>query len=84
MPEARASACMASAPATSVSQAEGSRLLLMMLISVQGTTPKYSSMEVQHWMAEACRRLSAIQSSTTTPKRAMRSRAWAGVLLALT
>jgi hypothetical protein len=35
-------------PIMSVSQALGMRLLDIMLISVQGTTPKNSSMAVQH------------------------------------
>ena len=56
----------------SVSQALGIRSLLIMLISVQGTTPKNSSIAVQHWMAVA---LSsswlAIQRSTATPNLAI-------------
>ena len=43
---------MLSTPATSVSQAEEKRFSLIMLMTVQGTTPKYSSSEVQHWIAE--------------------------------
>ena len=43
---------MLSVPATSTSQALGSRFSLIMLITVQGTTPKYSSIAVQHCTAE--------------------------------
>ena len=35
----------------STSQALESRSLLIMLMTVQGTTPKYSSIDVQHWTA---------------------------------
>ena len=34
----------------------------------------------RHWLAEACRLLAAIQSSTTTPKRAILSSDSAGAL----
>jgi hypothetical protein len=39
-------------PAISTSQALDMRFSLIMLMTVQGTTPKNSSSEVQHWMAE--------------------------------
>ncbi len=42
---------MLSTPGTSTSHAEGMRLLLIMLMIVQGTTPKNSSIEVQHCTA---------------------------------
>ena len=42
---------MPSVPMMSTSQALGSRLLLIMLMTVQGTMPKNSSIEVQHWTA---------------------------------
>ena len=42
---------MLSVPQTSTSHAAGSRLLLIMLMMVQGTTPKYSSIDVQHCTA---------------------------------
>ena len=64
----------------SVSQAEGLRALLLMLISVQGTTPKYSSIEVQHWMAVASSWLASFQPSRTTPNLAIFIRAWAGTV----
>ena len=38
-------------PQTSTSQALGSRSLLIMLMTVQGTTPRFSSIEVQHCTA---------------------------------
>ena len=41
------------------------RLLLIMLMMVQGTTPKYSSMEVQHWTALIFTSVCVIQSSIT-------------------
>ena len=58
-------------PIMSVSQALGIRLFDIMLISVQGTTPKNSSMAVQHWTDEPASALSFIQSSTTTPNFAI-------------
>ena len=60
-----------STPQTSTSQALGIRLLLIMLITVQGTTPKYSSIEVQHCTALMCTSVSRIQPSTTAPSFAI-------------
>ena len=42
---------MLTVPQMSASQALASRSLLIMLITVQGTTPKNSSIDVQHWIA---------------------------------
>jgi len=77
-PEASCRASIASAPTISVSQAEGVSALLAMLITAQGTIPKYSSIDVQHWTAVASSRLAAIQSSSTAPNLAILSRAAAG------
>jgi hypothetical protein len=63
--EANASACMLSVPHTSTSHAAGSKLLLIMLMIVQGTTPKYSSIEVQHCTAVILTSVCFIQSSIT-------------------
>ena len=49
--EASPRACMLTVPQTSTSQALGIRLLLIMLMMVHGTTPKYSSNAVQHCTA---------------------------------
>ena len=46
--EARTRASMLMAPVTSASQAAGMRLSLAMLMIVQGTTPKFSCIELQH------------------------------------
>jgi len=46
---ARVSAYMESVPSTSTSHAEGIRFSLIIDITVQGTMPRYSSIEVQHW-----------------------------------
>jgi hypothetical protein len=46
--DASCSACMPTTPQISTSQALDMRFSLIMLITVQGTTPKYSSSEVQH------------------------------------
>ena len=43
----------------------------MMLISVQTLTPKLRWSEVQHWIAVATRSFLSIQSSMTTPSRAI-------------
>ena len=42
-----------------------------MLITVHGTTPKNSSIDVQHWTALMSRSLSAIHRSITTPSMAI-------------
>ena len=63
-------------PQISTSQALGSRSLLIMLIIVQGTTPKYSSIAVQHCTALMATSVS-IQPSTTAPSFAIFSSAWA-------
>ena len=71
---------MATVPAMSVSHA-GHGPLLIMLMTVHGTTPKYSSMEVQHWMALACKLRSPIQPSMTAPSLAIFMSAPAGMPL---
>src|ERR1035437_4192939 len=58
---ARVSAYMESVPSTSTSHAEGIRFSLIMDITVQGTMPRYSSIEVQHWTAETVSSLAFIQ-----------------------
>ena len=74
-------AYMPMAPVISVSQALGTKPLLNMLMIVQGTTPKNSSMAVQHCTAVAASSCSAIHASTTTPNLAILSRAAAGTPL---
>src|SRR6266568_2948850 len=69
--EANCSTYMATMPIMSVSQAEGIRLFDIRLISVQGTTPKNSSIAVQHWMEVPASSFACIQSSTTTPNLAI-------------
>ena len=69
---------MPTTPGMSTSQALDIRLLLIMLMTVQGTTPKYSSMEVQHCTALTSSSLACIQPSITAPSLAIFSRAWAG------
>ena len=56
---------MPTTPQMSASQALDSSSLLIMLMTVQGTTPKYSSIAVQHWIALIARSFDVIQSSTT-------------------
>ena len=77
-------ACMPMRPVMSVSQALGTRALLSMLMAVQGTTPKYSSIEVQHWMAVPASSCSAMCASRTTANLAMRSSDSFGILVAFT
>src|SRR5579884_1949522 len=55
----------------SVSHALGSRLFDIMLISVHGTTPKYSSIAVQHCTDVPANSFTPIHSSTTTPNFAI-------------
>ena len=62
---------MPTAPQMSTSQALDISSLLIMLITVHGTTPKNSSMAVQHWMALTATSVSAIQPSMTTPSFAI-------------
>ena len=69
---------MARAPQTSTSQALGSNWSLIMLITVQGTTPKYSSIEVQHCRAEMVASTSFIHCSMTAASLAILSSAAAG------
>ncbi len=66
---------MLSTPGTSTSQAEGMRLFDIMLMMVQGTTPKNSSIEVQHWTALMVELVCFIQPSMTAPSLAILSRA---------
>jgi len=66
-PEASVSAYMAIAPQTSTSQALGAFALLSMLITVQGTTPKYSSIDVQHCTEVTSISLAVTQPSITAP-----------------
>jgi hypothetical protein len=77
-------AYMATVPMMSTSQALESPMLLIMLMRVQGTTPKNSSMAVQHWMAVACRRVCFIHWSTATPNLAIFIKAAEGMPLAKT
>ena len=71
MPLASASMYMLSVPGTSISQAEGMRLSLIMLMMVQGTTPKNSSIEVQHCTALMVTWVCFIQPSITAPSFAI-------------
>ena len=70
---------MLSVPGTSVSQAEGMRLSLIMLIMVQGTTPKNSSIEVQHCTALIVTGAVFIQPSITAPSFAIFSSDSSGI-----
>ena len=72
---ARASMCMLRVPGTSTSQAEGMRSLDIMLMMVQGTTPKYSSIDVQHCTALMVTLVCFIQPSMTAPSLAILSSA---------
>src|ERR1700722_3151359 len=67
-------------PQISTSHALGNRLSLIMLMTVQGTTPKYSSSDVQHWIAVIFTLVSAIQPSMTAPSFAILIRAESGTL----
>ena len=58
--------------------------LLIMLMTVQGTTPRFSSMEVQHWTALMVTSVAAIQWSMTAPSFAIFNNAGAGTLPAST
>src|SRR5258708_10035225 len=71
VPDASCSAYMASIPTMSVSQALGIRLFDIMLMMVQGTTPKNSCMAVQHCTEVPFSSLACIHSSTTTPNLAI-------------
>ena len=62
---------MLSTPGTSTSQADGMRLLLIMLMMVQGTTPKNSSIEVQHCTALMVELVCFIHPSMTAPSLAI-------------
>ena len=75
---------MLSVPQTSTSQALGIRLLLIMLMMVQGTTPKYSSIAVQHCTALTLTSVDFIQSSTTKPSLAILISAASGIPLVVT
>ena len=66
-------------PPISTSQALESRLSLIMLMTVQGTTPKYSSIDVQHCMALMASSFAAIHCSITAPSLAIFMRAAAGM-----
>jgi hypothetical protein len=78
---ARASMYMLSVPGTSTSQAEGIRSLLIMLMMVQGTTPKNSSIDVQHCTALTVTLVCFIHPSITAPSLAILSSASAGMPL---
>src|SRR5487761_1245695 len=69
--DASASACILSVPTTSTSQADGIRFSLIMLIMVQGTTPKYSSRDVQHCTALIVVCVCCIHCSITQPSLAI-------------
>ena len=75
---------MLSVPGTSTSQAEGIRLLLIMLMMVQGTTPKNSSIEVQHCTALMVQLVCFIQPSMTAPSLAIFSSAASGMPVVVT
>ena len=70
---------MLSVPSTSTSQADGIRLSLIMLMTVQGTMPRNSSIEVQHCTAETVSSLAFIQWSITAPSLAIFISAASGV-----
>src|SRR5665213_4065655 len=72
---------MLSVPMVSVSQALGNRFSLIMLITVQGTTPKYSSIEVQHCTELTVSSLAFIHPSITAPSFDIFSSAASGTLL---
>ena len=55
-----------------------------MLMTVQGTTPRFSSIEVQHCTALMATSVAAIQWSTTAPSFAIFINAASGTLLAST
>ena len=55
------------------------RLLLIMLMMVQGTTPKNSSIEVQHCTALMVTLVCFIQPSMTAPSLAILSSAASGM-----
>src|ERR1700683_1752794 len=82
--EASCSAYIPIMPTISVSQALGSRLLDIMLMMVQGTTPKNSCIAVQHWTEVPASSLFFIHSSTTTPNFAILTSDGFGVLLLFT
>ena len=84
VPLASASMYMLSVPGTSTSQAEGIRLLLIMLMMVQGTTPKNSSIEVQHCTALMVTWVCFIQPSITAPSLAILSSAASGMPVVVT
>ena len=65
-------------PQISTSQALDMRFSLIMLMTVQGTTPKNSSSDVQHCTALMATSVSAIQPSMTAPSLAILSKAGAG------
>jgi hypothetical protein len=71
VPLASASIYMLRVPGTSTSQAEGIRLSLIMLMMVQGTTPKNSSIEVQHCTALMVTCACFIHPSITAPSLAI-------------
>ena len=69
---------MPTTPQMSTSQALDMRLSLIMLITVQGTTPKNSSSDVQHCTALMVVPVCSIHSSITAPSFAIFIRASAG------
>jgi hypothetical protein len=69
--EASVSACMLTVPQTSTSHALGKFSLLIMLMTVHGTTPKYSSIDVQHCTALTDTSASFIHRSMTSPSLAI-------------
>src|ERR1035438_4268180 len=76
---ARDSMYMLRVPGTSTSQADGMRSLLIILMMVQGTMPKYSSKEVQHWTALTVTLVCFIQPSMTAPSLAIFNSAVSGI-----
>ena len=77
-PEAAWRISIETTPVTSTSQALGRSPSLIMLMTVQGTTPKNSCSAVQHWIADPSSRSASIQSSTTAPSFAIFSNAASG------
>ncbi len=73
-----------STPGISTSQAEGIRSFDIMLMIVQGTTPKYSSKLVQHCTAVTETLVCFIHVSMTAPSLAIFNNAASGTLPVLT
>src|SRR5690242_18614023 len=77
--DASVSAYVLTVPQTSTSHALGMRSLLIMLMIVHGTTPKNSSIAVQHCTALIVTSTSCIQPSITAPSLAILRSAGCGM-----